>query len=112
MNFSNISVCGIEEFQKIDYEPFDLVIFDNRDIPPCFSKNKLEELDNEIKSLVLQRIEIMESVVKNSSKFIIHYGDFFYWINLNRERIQAANSQFSLYARTKEVIEFVNTYRI
>ncbi|MFK7797548.1 MAG: hypothetical protein AB8E82_08850 [Aureispira sp.] len=112
LNFSNISVHSIEEFKNVDYDQFDLIIFDNRDIPPCFSKNKLEELDKEIKTLLLQRIEIMESVIKDSSKFIIHYGEFLYWLNFNRERIQAANSQFSLYARTKEVIEFVNTYRI
>ena len=112
LNFKNISVFRTINFEKVKYDEFDLIIFDNRDLPPCFPRNKLEDLESEVSERILIRIEKMNSVIKGSSKFLIHYGDFLYWINSNRERVQAANSKFSLYARTKEVIEFINTYRI
>jgi len=112
LNFRNVSVFRANNFDNVEYTNFDLLIFDNRDLPPCFSKNKLDEFEDAIKARILGRIEKMDSVIRDSSKFLIHYGDFLFWINSNRERVQAANSQFSLYSRTKEVIEFINTYRV
>ncbi|MFK8101966.1 MAG: hypothetical protein AB8G15_05570 [Saprospiraceae bacterium] len=112
LNFKNVSVIHTKDFSNTALDSFDLVIFDNRDLPACFSKKILESLDLEKKEQILNRIKKMNDVINGSAKFIIHYGEFLYWINSNRERVQAANSKFSLYARTKEVIEFINTYRV
>ncbi len=112
LNFRNISVFRVNDFENVKDDEFDLIIFDNRDLPPCFSEKKLDELNKDVQQQISNRIQKMNILIKESSKFLIHYGDFLYWINFNRERVQAANSKFSLYARTKEVIEFINTYRI
>lgn len=112
LNFKDVSVYRTIDFEEVRYNEFDLIIFDNRDLPTCYSKKDVEKLDPEIQKQIHDRIAQMDLIIKESSKFLIHYGNILYWINSNRERVQAANSKFSLYARTKEVIEFINTYRI
>jgi len=112
LNFTNVQAKTIDNLEQINFNEFDLVIFDNRDLPTCFKEHNLQQLDDEKQSKILKRIEQMEYVIDTYSKFIIHYGDFLYWINDNRETVQPANSQFTLYARTTEVLEFIYTYRV
>lgn len=109
--FDNVT---IEDYESTDYylDGFDLIVFDNRDLPFCFNKNTYNNLSNEKQDLIQNRIRIMEQALEKSSRLIIHFGEFLYWINSHRDRVQAANSKFSLHARTKEVIEFINTYRV
>lgn len=94
-----------------EQEP-DVVVFDNRDLPQCFTQKTLTSLPSEDQQKIEQRIQQMELLLATTSKFLVHYGNHLYWINDHRDRVQSANSQFSLYARTKEVMEFINTYRI
>ncbi len=112
LNFKKVSVFRTEDFSDTKYDEFDLIVFDNKDLPPCFSKKSLAELDLETKEQILNRVKKMNDVINDSAKVIIHYGEQLYWINAHRDRVQAANSKFSLYARIKEVIEFINTYRV
>lgn len=112
LNFTNITVKPVTAVHSMSmFDTFDLIVFDNRDLKPCFKEVHLKEMSIENRLRILDRVEKLNSVIKETTKFIIHYGEQLYWINSNRGRVQAANSKFSLYARTKEVIEFVNTYR-
>lgn len=54
----------------------------------------------------------MQSVVDRSKVFLIHYGNYLNWVNEHRDRVNAANSKFTLYARIYEVLSFIQTYRI
>ncbi|MEN0004625.1 MAG: hypothetical protein AAF798_10785 [Bacteroidota bacterium] len=114
LNFTNVKAFNAKDFDEIKDEKFDLIIFDNRDLPPCHSKQLFDKLEPSQRDQVEGRIAKMQEIISTTAKFLIHYGDFLYWISskANRKRIQPANSQFSLYARTKEVIEFINTYRV
>lgn len=111
LNFTNIKVkAQHKNLNRLDN--FDLIIFDNRDLPNCPKQADLYNLNKKEQELILNRISKMELVLKESSKFVIHLGGFLYWVNFNRNRVHAANSKFALYARTKELIEFINTYRV
>ena len=109
-NFRQVEV--ILDKDPIPSAQFDLMIFDNRSLRACPSLKALSEMDLESKIRIEHRINLMESYMKQKSGFLIHFGEYFFWINQNRERIHAANSQFSLFARTKEVIEFMKAYRV
>jgi len=110
LNFINIIVKVYSE-EQIDLEKIDLIIFDNQDLLDCPSVEVLNKMkdQNEIDK-INDRIKKMELFITSSTKFILHFGNRLFWINKNRDRVQAANSRISLHARTKEVIGFINTY--
>ena len=110
LNFVNVIVKPIG--WEINIDRFDLIVFDNQDLGICKDEKDLSVLSEEKQTLIKGRIQRMDNVVKNSNKFIIHFGGMFYWVGKNRKRVHAANSQFSLYARTKELVDFINTYRV
>lgn len=111
LNFVNVEV---KEYSDSNYllTDFDLIVFNNQDLKSCPKQAMLKELKEEEQKNILNRVSKMDSILKESVKSIIHFGGFLYWVNFNRNRVHAANSKFSLYARTKEVIEFINTYRV
>lgn len=112
LNIPNVTVRKTNLLETLDVSKYDIVIFDNRDLAVCFNQQALKTMSLEAKTMIEDRIAKMEFLIQHSVKFMIHYGNQLFWINGHRERVQAANSQFSLYARTKEVIEFINTYRV
>lgn len=108
LNFSNVIVKDYSD-QNYSLDKFDFVIFDNQDLPLCGNLKHFESLAEIDQLNINNRIEKMEEIIMESSKIIIHFGDFLFWISNKRDRVQPANSQFSLHARTKEVIDFINT---
>lgn len=109
-NFENIEVFSMTE-ELFNIKDYDLIIFDNQDLPPCSSLNVYQGLPEAAQKAISDRIAKMEQVIQETSRFMVHYGGMLYWVNSHRDRVQAANSRFSLYARTKEVIDFINAYR-
>lgn len=112
LNLPNITVHKTSLLETLEFNKYDVIIFDNRDLVVCFNQQVLNGVLPAAKTIIEDRINKMEFLIQHSTKFIVHYGNQLFWINGHRERVQAANSQFSLYARTKEVIEFINTYRV
>lgn len=110
LNFTNVTIkdsIALEERNQ-----FDLIILDNRHLPSCFRKDDFDKLEENLKSRVESRIKLMEAIIHETPLFMIHFGEQLFWINSFRKRIHAANSQFSLFARTKEMLDFINTYRV
>jgi len=102
LRFKNIKFANSLDIEQA--QQFDLVIFDNMDLP-----NK-RQLTDEEKATITAREKVMKTCIDNTKQFIIHYGNYLNLINYHRDRIQSANSQFSLYARVKEVINFMEAY--
>lgn len=110
LNFTNVTVVGLTfTKENINLKDYHLIIFDNTDLPSPPRGGRLTE---EEQSFINMRTDVMNYVINNSPKFIVHYGNFLHWIDAHRNRAQAANSQFTLYARIKEVLEFMNTYHV
>lgn len=113
LHFTEVQVVstGLME-QKMNLDPYDLLVFDNTDLPVCRNEHQLDQLSQAQQQLIRDRIAVMQAVIDHSSKFIVHYGDILFWVNQHRNRVHAGNSPFALYARTREVLEFINTYRV
>lgn len=111
LNFRNVET---KEYSNKEYSvnDYDLIIFDNQDLPYCNPEKMFHSMDEKNQILVKDRIRNMEYVKNNGSKSIIHFGEFLFWVGANRDIVQAANSKFTLHARAKEMIEFINTYRV
>lgn len=113
LNFNQVQVIDqLPSNLKEAWEKVMFVIFDNRDLGVCANPNMLKSLPEAQQKMIQERISIMDQVVEQSTKFLVHYGDFLFWINNNRDRVHPANSQFALYARIKEMIGFISTYRV
>lgn len=110
LNFTNSEVT--HDLSGVTYGKFDLVIFDNRDLPACPNEQILENLPVPEKDIMIKRLQSMNKFILETSLFIIHFGEYFFWVNKHRQRVHAANSRFSLFARTKEMLDFINTYRV
>ncbi len=92
------------EETKYKESPIGVVIFDNTDLPDCPTINGANEL-------IKKRVKLMEAFMEKSPYTFVHYGERIYWLNDKkiRTRFQAANSRFALYARVKEVLDFLTT---
>lgn len=97
-----VDFFSIHKFPKFDVvvsqiylenDPYDLIIFDNRD------------LSKEIHD------PLMQEFIDHTKKFMIHFGGYSDLVSQQRARMHSANSIFALHARVKEMLAFIN-YRI
>jgi len=106
MGFADYTISTEIDNEKL--KDVSIVVFDNRHLPIC-PKNAFENLPIEKKETVNQTIQQMDTVFSNSTAYIIHWGEYLFWLEGNkRERCQAANSQFTLFARIKEMKDFID----
>lgn len=110
-DFANVTV-QLQRDAPDSVDGYDLVIFDNRDLAECPKFFLLDKLTATEKAAILERIALMDILKADTTCFFIHFGAFLYWVSENREQAHAANSKFSLFARCKEMIEFIDTYRV
>jgi hypothetical protein len=101
----NFEDSGKEKDDKIK-----LVIFDNTDLPSCGNEKEVTE---QIKN----RIKLMQEFADHADQsdyLFIHYGKYLYWLNDKevRRRFYSANSRFALYARVKEMLDFIATINV
>lgn len=104
LNFGQVEVLHTDTVPNT--EKYDLIIFDNRHLP---FMQKVEQMpDNEI---VRKRIDLMKRYIEQSHNFLLHWGETLFLVNDYRDRIGAANSKFTIYARIRELLDFMRAYR-
>ena len=86
----------------------DLIVFDNRLMGKMVSSPSAEEELNEASKT---HIALLKAYLENTQFNIVYYGEILYVVNKYRDRINAANSKFTLYARIKETIECMKYYK-
>lgn len=104
--FANVDFINWDDFRLEILNEVEIVILNNMDLPSMF--RPVESPDESIR----KRIKVIRQAVDASSCYFIHYGNMLYLINEYRERINAANSIFTLFTRVKEIADFANTYKI
>lgn len=109
LDYSNVEVKAYSE-EVTGFDDYDIVVFDNRDLPKPSKPSNIK--DKKGQKLIHRRIQMLEEVKENTGCYIIHFGEYLPWVSENRNRVQAANSRFSLHARVTEVIDFINSYRV
>lgn len=100
LNFANVDV--VEYDKKMPMKDYVLLVFDNRDLP--FKPN-----EDELKKIKI-RTDFMEHCLREN-QYAVHFGNFLPWINHNRDYVHAANSRFALFARIKEMLEFLEALK-
>ncbi|MCU0445275.1 MAG: hypothetical protein MUE85_10190 [Microscillaceae bacterium] len=108
LKFDKTEVRYLNKFVPV--QQYDLIIFDNRDLPYCPQETNLDKLSE--KMLVEQRVNLMNKYIDKGFRPIVHWGEILYWVNYHREKVHAANSKFSLFARIKEVLDFMAVYHL
>ena len=82
-------------------DDYDFAIFDATSLPGIKSDTVLSPEDSD-------HMELFRSYLRKPIKYVVYYGEFLY--SLDRERCPSANSKFSLFARIRELIDFMNHY--
>lgn len=85
-------------------DKYDFVIF-NCQNRPIANQEVLLSLPEEQR----QFIHLLSEYLDRTNKYFVFFGGFYY--NLNYDRCQAANSKFSLYARLREMIDFIGNFK-
>jgi len=99
LHFTNVTICLYTDV-NVEIEEFILLVFDNRDLPS--NRN----LTDEQKQTIKIRTDFMEKCL-GKNPYGIHFGNYLEWLDFNREYANAANSSFTLFARIKEMLEFL-----
>lgn len=90
---------------------YPIVVFDNQHLlkeDAQLDKHPLRMQQAEARAI---RIQAMEYCIQNSTAILLHYGNYLKWLEDHRRRVHAANSQFALFARLREMVEFLEVTR-
>jgi hypothetical protein len=86
----------------------DLIVFDNRIMGQMVHNPQAEE---DLEEKPKQHLTLLKSYLENTKFNIVYYGEILYILNKYRDRVNAANSKFTLYARINETIECMKYYK-
>lgn len=113
LDFQEIRIELASSYQASWDGTADLTIWDNRDLKSCYSRDNLSKLTEQEQVDISSRLPILEACLQHRpSPHFIHFGEVFFLVNEHRSSINAANSFYSLFARIKETLDYINTYRI
>lgn len=91
-----------------DLSPFSLVVYDNHAFKPIHTEDALGKLPEEAQ----QHLRHMLDLLENGTKWVLHYGEYFYGLNDFREVSTAANNKYTLYARILEMRRYMEDYGV
>lgn len=85
-------------------DDFIMVVFD------CHSINtkELEKISEEDKV----QLGLMLEYLERAPKYLVYYGEYYVLLNKFREVSTAANNKLTLYARIKEVYDYLKDYKV
>jgi hypothetical protein len=113
LNFENVSIETVESYDPKWNNTADLTIWDNQDLPICTKEDDMDRLKERERAVILRRLPFLIECLKEfPSPHFIHFGQSFFLVNDNRNCVNAANSFYSLFARIRETLDYINTYRV
>lgn len=83
-------------------DDFDFAIFNAMSLPRVNKDSVLLPED-------AAYLKLFRDYFSKPIKYIVYYGEFLH--DLDKERCPSANSKFTLFARIRELIEFINHYK-
>jgi len=86
-------------------DKYDFIVFDAHNLPPVPNIEAFNKLPDDIQAYYF----LLEKYLRDTSQYILFFGKYYH--NLNQERCPSANSKFSLFARIRELIDFINHYQ-
>jgi len=89
----------------VSADQYDLIIFDARTLPPVYKTEDFAQLPHEVQ----QHYFLLDRYISDTTKLVVFFGKMYH--KLNQERCISANSKFTLFARIRELIDFINHYQ-
>ncbi|NUQ23429.1 MAG: hypothetical protein HUU34_05725 [Saprospiraceae bacterium] len=89
-------------------EGFALVVFDGHTLGSIPKEEALEKLSEDKRA----HFDLLKNYLQKAPKWIVYFGEFNYLLNDYREITHAANNKFSLYARIKEMRDYIADLRV
>jgi hypothetical protein len=102
MPFDNVYERDYVVAQVIPTDEYDFAIFDARCLPKLGKDTMLSPEDEAY-------LQVFRQYLTKPIRYVLYYGEFLH--DLDRERCPSANSKFTLFARIRELIEFINAYQ-
>ena len=97
-----------EATNYIDPDNYALIVFDAHSIGVLAKKEMEEKLPPADKN----HIDLLNQYLEKAPKWLVYYGEYNYILNNHRDTTNAANNKFSLYARVKEMRDFIEGYQV
>lgn len=85
-------------------DKYDLIVFSGH----LLGEIRHEEAFNKLPEEAKYHISLLDYCIESTNKYIVYFGKFYF--RLNQERCPSANSKFTLFARIRELIDFLNHY--
>lgn len=105
--FERIDSLAKPDFQVNKFVPadkYDFIVFDAHSLPPAHNLEVFTKLPEDIQAHYF----LLERYLRDTTKYVLFFGKYYH--NLNQERCPSANSKFTLFARIRELIDFINHY--
>lgn len=98
----NLDNCKFVVGRLAATDDYDFAIFNAMSLPRINEKTELTTED-------AAYLQLFRDYLTKPIKYIVYYGEFLH--DLDKERCPSANSKFTLFARIRELIDFINHYR-
>jgi hypothetical protein len=102
MPFDNLTARDFVVGKLVPTDDYDFAIFDASKLPRIQKDTVLKHEDE-------AHLQLFRAYLKKPVRYILFYGEFLH--DLDRERCPSANSKFTLFARIRELIDFINHYK-
>lgn len=99
LNFTNVTIRVAKAFENAD--DFNLIIFDAHHI----------EDPSRARGADADHLDLLDKYLARHY-FMVWYGNHYEGLNKYREFCHAANSRFSLYGRIREMLDYLNHFRL
>ncbi len=86
-------------------DDYDLIIFSADRFGAITSEEQVERMGDRERN----HPDLLQYYIEKSNKYIVYFGQYYYALNL--ERCIPANSKFTLFARIREMVDFINNYQ-
>lgn len=106
--FSHIEDLPTPDFvvgKIVPADKYDFIVFDAHSLPPAPSVEAFTKLPDDIQAHYF----LLDRCLRDTNKYVLFFGKYYH--NLNQERCPSANSKFTLFARIRELIDFINHYK-
>ena len=106
--FSHIEDLPTPDFvvgKIVPADKYDFIVFDAHSLPPVFNIEAFTKLPEDTQAYYF----LLDRYLRDTTKYILFFGKHYH--NLNHERCPSANSKFTLFARIRELIDFINHYK-
>jgi len=102
MPFDLLTERDFKVGELVPTDDYDFAIFDATSLPRIDKSTMLSDTET-------KHLDLFRDLLTKPIKYVIYYGEFLH--DLDRERCPSANSKFTLFARIRELIDFINSYK-